>query len=157
MLSGKAGNAAPLIQSQGGNVALEHCTVADGVVGVEMARTRGVLRISNCLFTRCRQALAVIPRGAQLRFSSDYNGWHLGVLDFGGVRYGPGMWSDYQKASRQDAHSLAADPRFLAGTGPAADDPCAGGFAAFVLPPDSPYLVSGERGRSMGAILKAGR
>jgi hypothetical protein len=154
VVCGKAGNAAPLIQSQGGNVALEHCTVADGVVGVEMARTRGVLRISNCLFTRCRQALAVIPRGAQLRFSSDYNGWHLGVLDFGGVRYGPGMWSDYQKASRQDAHSLAADPRFLAGTGPAADDPCAGGFAAFVLPPDSPYLVSGERGRSMGAILQ---
>jgi len=141
VVSGKPGNAIPLIESKGGSVKLDNCTIADGVVGVQMDPAKGLLKISNSIFARCSQALAVVPKGAEARFGSNYNGWHLGVLDFGGIQYTAQTWPDYQKTSKQDANSLTADPQFT-------------GADTFDLPPDSPYLKSGDKGRRIGAFSK---
>jgi hypothetical protein len=154
VVRGKPGNATPLIQSTGGNVKLDNCTVADGVVGAQLASAKGVLQITNCLFTRCSQALVVVPKGAEARFTSNYNGWNLGVLDFGGVQYNLQTWPDYQKASRQDANSLTADPKFPARVSAASDHLGPAVFGDFTLPSDSPYRTSSEKGRRIGAFDK---
>jgi hypothetical protein len=150
LVCGKGGNATPLIELQGSNIKLDNCTITDGVVGVRMASARGALQISNCLFSRCPQALLVVPKGDERRFKSDYNGWHLGVLDFGGQRYTAATWLDYQKVSHQDAHSLTIDPQFPANLPPGADSSWPAMLSAFTLPGDSPYLTAGEKGRRIG-------
>ena len=151
VVCGRPGNAQPLVDAAGGNLTLDTCTVADGVVGARLDGKRGVLRITNSLFSRCDQALVAVPKGGEARFTSNYNGWHLGVIRFGDVRYTAQTWPDYRKVSRQDAGSLTADPLFRAGVSLAADSPLAAVFAAFSLPAKSPYLQSGEKGHRMGA------
>ena len=150
LICGKAGNTQPLVDSQGGNVTIDRCTVADGAIGVRMYPRRGELKITNSLLTRCARSLVVVPKGAEGRFTSNYNGWLLGQIQFSDKRYGPPAWSDYQKASRQDARSLTVDPGFAAPPGP--DAPVPAVYAAFALPSGSPYLTGGEKGGRMGAV-----
>lgn len=154
VVCGKPGNATPLIQSTNGNIKLDHCTIADGAVGVQLAPAKGVLQVTNCLFTRCSQALVVVPQGAGTRFISDHNGWHLGVLDFNGVRYTVQTWPDYQKASRRDTHSLTADPKFPARMSAASDHDRPAIWGDFALPSGSPYLTADEKGGRIGAFSK---
>jgi hypothetical protein len=138
VVRGKAGSSVPAIQSTGGNVSLDQCSVADCPVGAQMDPAKGLLQVKNSIFTRCKQALVVVPKGAERRFISNYNGYHLGVIDFGGAQYTEKNWAEYLKASGQDANSLTADPKF---SGP----------DLLELPKDSPYAKAGEKGRRVGA------
>jgi hypothetical protein len=119
-----------------------------------VASAKGVLQVTNCLFMRCSRALVVVPKGAEARFTSNYNGWNLGVVDFGRVQYNPRTWPDYQKASRQDANSLTADPKFPLRVSAASDHLGPAVFGDFTLPTDSPYRTSSEKGRRIGAFSR---
>jgi hypothetical protein len=154
VVCGKAGNAKPLLEADGGRLTLDSCTVTDGTVGARLGNRRGELRITNSLFARCSEALVVVPKGAETRFTSNYNGWQLGVMHFGDVGYTAETWADYRKISQQDTNSLTAEPLFPAGAALAADSSLAAVFAAFSLPAESAYLHAGEKGHRIGAAAK---
>lgn len=114
---------------------LDHCTIVNSPVGVEIA-VGGTVRSS--VIANCGTAVRV-GKGAQARVSIVKSLLDLGEADFEGTKVGAAAWGEFVKGFKGGETATIAAPG-LAGP-------------LFQLPPDSPYLKAGENGTVPGVNL----
>ena len=154
VVCGKPGNAQSLVDAEGGNLTLDTCTVADGVVGARLGQQAGrPANYQQPLFTM-HASVGRRPQGRRdpvyfelQRLASGRRQFRRRPLHGADMaRLSPG-----QRAGCRLAHSrsslrrrLAAGRRQLRATV----------FAAFSLPAKSLYLHAGEKGHRVGAASR---